>query len=194
MTAQLAPRPGRESTRRPDLRALDKPQRRSSIVPFIVMMAVVIAVGMAGMVVLATALQGQAFAVQNRQHEANVLANQVSQLEDEVATARSVQSLAVAAQNLGMRPNPYSVPMRLSDGKVIGKARAVLGNELPSMRYLTPEQAAAEVAALDKAEAARTAKKKAEAAAKKAAAAAKKAAATGANRAAAAKKTAQGGN
>lgn len=169
MTAQLAPRPGRESNRKPDLRALEAPARRPPIVPFIIVMAVVIVVGMGGMVVLATALQGQAFAVQAKQHQANVLANQVSQLEDQVATARSVQSLAVAAQGLGMRPNPYAAQLRLSDGKVIGTARPVLGNELPAVRYVTADQAAAETAALDRAEANRIAKKKAAAAAKKAA-------------------------
>jgi hypothetical protein len=144
-----------------------------STVPFVMVVAFVLALGMVGMLVLTTALQDRAFAVQSSQHEANVLASQVSQLQAEVADARSVKSLAIAATRIGMRPNPYAVPLRLSDGKVLGEARPVYGNEVPGVRYLTPEQAEAQVLALDNAEKARIAKakadreKKAEAEAKK---------------------------
>lgn len=177
MTVQLAPRPGRESTRRPSLRALDPPKQRVSTIPFVLTLAAILAIGMVGMVVLTITLQGQAFAVQTRQHEANVLANQVSQLQAQVADARSIRSLAVQAQSLGMQPDPYAVPIRLSDGKVFGTARTVLGNEVSGARYLTDEQAAAQMAAYNQAQADRIANLKAAAEAKKAAAAAKKAAA-----------------
>jgi len=149
-----------------------------STIPFVLTLAAILAVGMVGMVVLATTLQGQAFAVQARQHEANVLANQVSQLQAQVAEARSIKSLAVEAQGLGMRSDPYAVPIRLSDGKVFGTPRTVLGNEVPGARYLTDEQAAAQVVAYNQAAADRIAKQKAAAEAKKMAAAAKKAADT----------------
>ena len=52
---------------------------------------------MIGILVLTTALQNQAFVVQDRQHQAAVLATQVSGLQAAVADKRSVQSLAVAA-------------------------------------------------------------------------------------------------
>lgn len=173
MSAQIAPRPGAPS-RRPPLREVPKRTGRISTVPFVLVVALVLGMGMVGMLVLTTALQDQAFAVQSRQHEANVLASQVSQLQAEVADARSVKSLAIAAAKLGMRPNPYAVPLRLSDGKVLGSARPVYGNEIPGVRYLTPEQAQAQVTALDNAEKARIAKAKAEREKKKEAAAAKK--------------------
>jgi hypothetical protein len=177
MTVQLAPRPGREANRKPRLQALSAPRRRVSTVPFVLILAGILALGMVGMLVLTTALQAQAFALETRQHEANVLANRVSQLQAQVADARSVKSLAIAAQSLGMRPDPYAVPMRLSDGKTFGNDRTVLGNEVPDVRYLTAEQAAAQMAAWRQADADRIARQKAEAAAKKAAEAAKKAAA-----------------
>jgi len=172
VSAQLAPRPGK-SSRRPDLREVPRPGGRIATVPFVLVVALVLGMGMVGMLVLTTALQNQAFAVQDKQHAANVLASQVSQLQAEVADARSVKSLAIAAAKLGMRPNPYAVPLRLSDGKVLGKDRAVLGNEIPGVRYLTPEEAQAQVAALDNAEKARIAKAKADREKKKAEAAAK---------------------
>lgn len=174
MTAHLAPRTGREPERRPRLRAIGKSSSQVSTVPFVVTLAAILALGMVGMLVLATALQDQAFAVQGKQHEANVLANRVSQLEAQVAEARSMRNLATHAQKLGMRANPYAALVRLSDGKVLGSARLVLGNELADARYLTPQQAAAQAAALDQAEAARTAKRKAAAEAKKQAAQDKK--------------------
>lgn len=182
MTAQLAPRSGVEPTEKSRLRAVARTNDRVATVPFVLILAAVLALGMVGMVVLSTALQDQAFAVQSRQHAASVLSDRVSQLESEVADARSIRSVAIAAEKLGMRPDPNAVPMRLSDGKLYGKARVATGNEVPDVRYLTPEQAAARVAALNRAEAARIAKQKAAAAAKKAAAvkkaAAKKAAAS----------------
>ena len=131
---------------------------------------------MIGILVLTTALQNQAFVVQDRQHQAAVLATQVSGLQAAVADKRSVQSLAVAAQSLGMRPNPQAASLRLDDGDVVGKATTVTGIEVPSMRYLTDEQVAAQIAAMDKAEADRKAKKAAEAKAKAEAKAAKAAA------------------
>ncbi|MBA3021573.1 hypothetical protein [Propionicimonas sp.] len=175
MSAQLAPRPARQAKPKPNLRALEAPKQRAATMPFVFVMAAILAIGMVGMVVLATALQDQAFAVQAKQHEANALANRVSQLESQVADARSIKNLAIAAQGLGMRPNPYAVPMRLSDGKVFGTPRPVLGNEVPETRYLSDAEAAAQIAAYNQTEADRIARLKAAAAAKKAAEAAKKA-------------------
>jgi hypothetical protein len=72
-----------------------------------------------------------------------------------------------------MRPNPYGAQIRITDGGVNGEPHVVLGGEVPSVRYLTPEQAAAQVRALDRAEAERKAKAKAARAEAKATAKAK---------------------
>ena len=158
MTALLAPPPAKQAPERPRLRPVTGVRRRMSTVPFVLVVAVVLAVGMVVLLVLTTALQDQAFGVQRKQREANALAIRVSSLQAVVADARSVQSLAVAAQHLGMRPNPYQAQLRLPEGAVIGKPRVVLGGEVPTVRYLTPDQAAAQVLALDRAEAERKAK------------------------------------
>ncbi|HSK33530.1 MAG TPA: hypothetical protein VK903_08600 [Propionicimonas sp.] len=130
-------------------------------VPFVMVVAVLLAVGMVGLLVLTTALQEQAFSVQRTQRTANALAIRLSALQDQVAAARSIQNLSVAAQHLGMRPNPYGTQIRITDGVVLGEPRVVFGGEVPTVRYLTPEQAAAQVRALDRAEAERKAKAKA---------------------------------
>ena len=158
MTALLAPPPGRQTQERPRLRPVPGQRRRMSTVPFVLVVTIVLALGMVALLVLTTALQNQAFGVQRAQRDANALAIRLSSLQSDVADARSVQSLAVAAQHLGMRPNPYEAQIRLPDGVVIGQPRVVLGGEVPTVRYLTPDQAAAQVRALDKAEAERKAK------------------------------------
>lgn len=176
MTALPAPRPERRSPSpstsptRPPLRPVPRSRRRMATVPFVMVVALVLAVGMVGLLVLTTALQNQTFVVQGKQREADQLADQLSALQAQVADARSVQNLAVSAQKLGMRPNPYGAQLVVPDGKVIGKASAVTGVEIPSVRYLSPEQAQAQLQALAKAEADRKARLKAEAAAKKKAA------------------------
>jgi hypothetical protein len=129
-------------------------------VPFVMVVAVLLAVGMVGLLVLTTQLQSQAFGVQETQRQANTLGIRLSALQDQVAAARSIQNLSVAAQHLGMRPNPYGAQIRITDGVVIGDPRVVFGGEVPTVRYLTPEQAAAQVQALDRAEAERKAKAK----------------------------------
>ncbi len=161
MTALLDPRPGRQTQDRPRLRPVPGVRRRMATVPFVMVVAVLLAVGMVGLLVLTTALQDQTFGVQRTQREANTLAIRLSALQDQVATARSIQNLSVAAQHLGMRPNPYGAQIRITDGAVLGEPRVVFGGEVPTVRYLTPEQAAAQVRALDRAEADRKAKAKA---------------------------------
>lgn len=170
MTALLAPKPDRRAPGRPDLRPVVPPRRQMRTAGFVAVVAAILGLGMVGVLILTTMLQDQAFDVQRRQSEANALANQLSDLEAQVSAARSVQNLAVAAQQLGMKPNPYPVQLRLPDGKVIGDEAKVMGGEVPSVRYITEEQAERELRARHEAEARRKAeaeaKKKAEAEAK----------------------------
>lgn len=151
MTAQLAPRPSRESTRGPRLAALAAPNQQVATIPFVLIVAAVLALGMVGMLFLSTTLQNQSFAIQDKQHQATVLADQVSQLSTQLADERSVKSLASKAYRLGMRPDPHAVPMRLSDGKVLGKAQAVVGSELPRVRYAGSQSSTTQVAGEDQA-------------------------------------------
>ncbi|MDQ7992056.1 MAG: hypothetical protein AAGC63_03765 [Propionicimonas sp.] len=179
MTALLAPKPERRAPQRPNLRPVLPPRRQMRTAGFVAVVAVVLGLGMVGVLILTTMLQDKAFDVQRRQSEATALANQLSDLKARASAARSVQSLAVAAQKLGMKPNPYPVQLRLPDGKVVGEESKVMGGEVPSVRYITEEQAGRELQARHDAEARRKAeaeaKKKAEAEAKQKAEAEKQA-------------------
>ena len=180
MTALLAPKPDRNAPGRPQLRPVAAPRRQMRTAGFIAVVAVVLGLGMVGVLILTTMLQDQAFDVQRRQSEAAALANELSDLEAQVADARSMHTLAVSAQRLGMKPNTYPAQLRLPDGKVIGKPAKVMGGEVPSVRYITEERAEKELKARHAAEAKRKAeaeaKKKAEAEAKAKAEAEKQAA------------------
>lgn len=173
MTALHAPRPERSpgsparTAPRPSLRPVPGTGRRMATIPFVMVVALVLAVGMVGLLVLTTTLGNQTFAVQARQREAERMADQVAALQAEVADARSVQHLALAAQDLGMRPNPYGAQLRVPGGGVLGKAAPVTGGEIPGVRFLSPEQAQAQLDALARAEAERKAKLKAKALAQK---------------------------
>lgn len=170
MTALLAPKPDRGAPGRPQLRPVAAPRRQMRTAGFVAVVAAVLGLGMVGVLILTTMLQDQAFDVQAKQAEAASLANQLSDLEARAADARSMHSLALAAQQLGMKPNPYPVQLRLPDGKVIGDPAKVMGGEVPSVRYITEERAEQELQARHEAEAKRKAaaeaKKKAEAEAK----------------------------
>jgi len=175
MTALQAPRRAPDQRpRRWGLRQVPIPQRRMASVPFILTLAVCLAVGMVGLLLLNTALQEQGFAVRDQQTAANQLGYRVAALEAEVTQARSSTRLAIKAGKLGMVPNPYPVYLSLPSGQVIGDPTKMTGSELPDVRYRTPEELAEIAKARAKAEAKRiadlaAAKKAAEQAREKAA-------------------------
>ena len=154
------------------LRAVDRPPARLSRAPFLLVLIGVFGLGMAGLLMLNTTLQNQAFSSRALNRQATELAYTQAALENQIDVLSAPPELARRASALGMRPNPYPAFLELPSGKVIGDPRPVNGSEVPSMVVKTPAEVAAEkVAAKAKAEAkAKAAQEKAE----RAAAAAKK--------------------
>ncbi|MDR1851446.1 MAG: hypothetical protein LBR21_02165 [Propionibacteriaceae bacterium] len=145
-------------------------RKDASLVPFVAALAGVVGLGVVGYLGLTTVVNERAYEVQDLNSQAKVLGYEIIDLESQLTQVSSATSLGMKAQELGMVPNPNSVLLGL-DGKVIGKAKATVGNEIPSTKYLTQEERSARREAV---EAEAKAKKEA-AAAKKAAEAAKKA-------------------
>jgi hypothetical protein len=112
-------------------------------VPFVLALMAILGLGMAGLLALNTALQGQAFQATSLHQKANQLTYQEAALRTQVDELRATDNLAARAFQLGMRPNPNPGFIQLPDGKVIAKARTVTGNEVP-MIIKTPEQVRAE--------------------------------------------------
>lgn len=176
------------------LRAVRTPAGRLSRAPFLLVLIGVFGLGMAGLLMLNTTLQNQAFASRALERQATELAYTQADLENQIDVVSASPELARRASELGMRANPYPALLVLPSGKVVGKAAPVTGEELKSLIVYTPAEIAANEAAAKAKAAAKAAAKKAKAkAAEKNAAAAeaeKKAAASEKAKADAAKKKA----
>jgi hypothetical protein len=102
--------------------------------PSTVVVAVLLAAGVVGLLLLNTALQRRAFELSTLNERADALEVQVSELTLRTDRLESTQSLALRASELGMVPNPSPVFLRLSDGRVIGDpVAAAPGSTLPGL-------------------------------------------------------------
>jgi len=104
-------------------------------------------IGMAGLLMLNTTLQSQAFESRTLNRRATELAYSQADLENQLDALAAPQELARRASELGMRPNPFPAFLVLPSGKVVGKPIPVSGHELPALIVKTPAQLAAEQAA-----------------------------------------------
>jgi hypothetical protein len=174
--APLAARSGDAGRSGRPLRAVAQPAARLARFPFLLVLIGIFGIGMAGLLMLNTTLQSQAFESRTLNRRATELAYAQADLDNQLDALAAPQELARRASELGMRPNPFPAFLVLPSGKVVGKPMPVSGDEVPALVVKTPAQLAA-------AEAARRARAEAKAAAR----AAKEAAAAEAKRKAARK-------
>ena len=124
------------------LRPLAASPRRMARLPFLAVLLAVFGVGMAGLLMLNTTLQNQAFAARTLNRQATELTYVEADLNARLDAVAAPASLAQQASSLGLRANPYPALLVLPSGKVIGHPRAVRGNELPALVVRSPEQQA----------------------------------------------------
>ena len=150
MSALWAPITGRReeirTVRRP-LRAVAKPAPRLAWFPYLLVLIGIFGIGMAGLLMLNTTLQGQAFQSRTLNRQATELAYAQADLENQLNALAAPQELARRASALGMRSNPYPAFLVLPRGKVVGKPTPVRGDEVPAFIVKTPAEIAAEQAA-----------------------------------------------
>ena len=173
--AGFAPAPSRAR-----LRSVSAPAQRLARFPFLLVLIGSFGLGMAGLLMLNTTLQNQAFEARTLNRKATELAYVQADLENQLNQKAAPAEVARLASAAGMRPNPHPAFLVLPEGRIIGKPTPVSGHELPSLVIKTDAELAAERAKKAAAKAAAEAKKAAEAkraAQAKAAAEAKKAAA-----------------
>lgn len=160
---------------RAQLRPVAAHTQRLARFPFLLVVIGVFGLGMAGLLMLNTTLQNQAFQARTLNRQATELAYLQADLENRLDRQAAPAEVARLASKAGMRPNPYPAFLVLPEGKIIGKPTPVGGHEMPSLVIKTPEELAAERARKDalaqQAKAAAEARKKADAEAKKKAAA-----------------------
>ena len=152
--APLAP------ARRAWLRPLAAPTQRLSRFPFLLVLIGIFGLGMAGLLMLNTTLQNQAFQARSLNRQATELAYVQADLENRLDIHAAPAELARVASRAGMRPNPHPAFLVLPEGRIIGEPTPVSGREMPSLVVKTPEEVAAERAKKE-AKAKAAAKKKA---------------------------------
>ena len=152
MSALWAPITGRReeirTVRRP-LRAVAKPAPRLARFPYLLVLIGIFGIGMAGLLMLNTTLQGQAFQSRTLNRQATELAYAQADLENQLNALAAPQELARRASALGMRSNPYPAFLVLPRGKVVGKPKKVSGGEVPDLIVRTPAELAAQRAAAE---------------------------------------------
>jgi hypothetical protein len=150
VSALWAPITGRRDDaakiRRP-LHAVADPAARLARFPFLLVLIGIFGIGMAGLLMLNTTLQSQAFESRTLNRQATELAYAQADLENQLDALAAPQELARRASALGMRPNPYPAFLVLPSGKVVGKPTPVEGEEVPALIVKTPAQLLAEQAA-----------------------------------------------
>jgi hypothetical protein len=150
MSALWAPLAARgdevRTTGRP-LRVVAQPAARLARFPFLLVLLLIFGIGMAGLLMLNTTLQSQAFQSRTLNRQATELAYAQADLENQLDALAAPHELARRASALGMRPNPFPAFLVLPSGKVVGRPTPVSGSEIPALIVKTPAQLAAEEAA-----------------------------------------------
>ncbi|MGB3955374.1 MAG: hypothetical protein WBL05_08880 [Brooklawnia sp.] len=126
----VGPRPTTEQQPTP-LRAVPgRSTQQIAQLPFVLFIAVLLGLGMAGVLVLSTTIQTQSAELSSLQAREAELRYQEAALVAQVQDLRSSARLADRAWKLGMRPNPRPAFIRLPDGQVVGVPTTVTGDEL----------------------------------------------------------------
>lgn len=98
-------------------------------------MAVMLGIGMWGILVLNTMIQDQSASLVKMQIQARGLSYHEAALSTEVEKLRSSTNLAEQATELGMVPNPHPAFINVETGEITGAPYRVVGNELPNQKY-----------------------------------------------------------
>jgi hypothetical protein len=136
----LVARPERSRRR---LRPVADPTPRLTRFPFLLVVIGIFGLGMAGLLMLNTTLQNQAFEARALNRQATELAYVQADLERQLDEHAAPERLALAASQLGMRPNPHPAFLVLPEGRVVGEPKPVNGSEQKILVVMTPELIAA---------------------------------------------------
>jgi hypothetical protein len=95
--------------------------------PFLVLIAVIVLVGVLGVLVLNTRINENAFRLDNLRAQQNSLDLQEHQLDQQLADLESAGNLSAQAARLGLVPAGTPAFITLPDGKVVGVPRPASG-------------------------------------------------------------------
>jgi hypothetical protein len=104
------------------LRLVAARRSQAAKAPFVAVVVLILGAGLLGLLLLNTVLAQDAFRLHALQVEGRALADTEQALQRQVSDVQSPQTLAARAAALGMVPGGPPAFLRLSDGKVLGKA------------------------------------------------------------------------
>ena len=133
MSAQAAPQ--LENVPRPNLRVLNSRAAQLRTLPFALIMAMMLGLGMWGILVLNTVIQDQSATLVQLQREARILSYHEASLRATAEQLEASTSLAEKATALGMVPNPRPAFLNVETGEFTGDFYRVTGGELPNQTY-----------------------------------------------------------
>jgi cell division protein FtsB len=114
-------------------------RRRSSPVPFLVVVSMLAVGGIVGLLLFNTSMQQASFAATDLQHQADSLEAQQQSLQMELDQLRDPQAIALKAQRMGMVLPTSPAVLDLRTGKVLGDPTPATG--LDRLRLLAPPPA-----------------------------------------------------
>ncbi len=114
----------RPATETPRLRVVTGAPLRHGGAAFGVICAVLLAVGLVGLLLLNTSLAQGSFTLSRLQATSDQLADTQGALNQSLAASEAPANLASRAVSMGMVPAQSAAFLRLSDGKVIGVAKS----------------------------------------------------------------------
>ena len=123
-----------ETRATPRLRVVKVPGAAVSTLGFAVIVGLVIAAGLAAVMVVTTSVGAQSRELAGLRREATELGYTRAALTSQLQKVSSANALALRASQLGMVPNPYPAFLHLADGTVTGVPTPVKGDELPFLR------------------------------------------------------------
>lgn len=129
-----APARSRSTVRLPSSRVAARPQAtrlrvvtgapvRSSATGFGIICSVVLAIGLVAVLLLNMARAEQSFALSALQQSSTRLADDEEQLRSDISSVSAPQQVALAAQEMGLRPAGSVTYVRAADGAVLGVAQ-----------------------------------------------------------------------
>ena len=111
-------------------------RRRSSPVPFVMVISMIAVGGVVGLLLFNTSMQQASFAATDLQHRADTLLAQQQTLQMQLDKLRDPQSIALKAQRMGMVLPTSPAVLDLRTGKVLGDPAPATG--IDHLRLLPP--------------------------------------------------------
>ena len=128
---------------RPRLRLVTRPARRLARIPFALLVATLLGVGLVGLLLLNTVIAEHSFRLHALQQRTAVLTLQEQQLQREIDALEAPGALAKRATELGMVPAGNPAFIRLSDGKILGVPTPAAAPKPVSVARPSPRPSAA---------------------------------------------------